>query len=102
MSYIPSLPMRAGFTYKIGYGPTVSINSKPRAIAKLTPWGMFVALFNRSDSHRKAIGHLIFIAVGLLAAGIEIYYNFTPIVLTVSQFLIPSTVQEIYDFIKKL
>lgn len=102
MSYIPSLPMRAGFTYKIGYGPTVSINSRPRTTVKGHIWDAIIALYNRSDSHRKAMGHLLFIAIGIIAAIIEISYNFTPLALTITQFIVPSIVQELFDFAKKL
>lgn len=102
MSPIIVPKMAPNFTYKIGFGPTVPISSRPRTTVKGHIWDAIIALYNRSDSHRKAMGHLLFIAIGIIAAVIEISYNFTPLALTITQFIVPSIVQELFDFAKKL
>lgn len=102
MTAITRIPMRPGLTITMG-GTSELVSSRPRRIpASDGTWQRAVALYNRSDAHRKIIGHVLFLAMGLIAAAIEIHMDFSPMVLTVTQFVLPAIIQEAYDFTKQL
>ena len=101
MSYIPSLPMRPGYTIVMS-GTSVPLYSRPIARKRFSLIKWLLRLPTKSDAHRKVIGHVLLIIAGLTAAGIEIEMNLGAITITVTQIIIPALAQEVYDFKWKL
>lgn len=83
-------------------GTSVPLYSRPIPAPKVTRMERIARLATRTDAHRKLSGHLVMIIVGLATATVEIILGVNPIILTLSQFIVPNIVQEAYDFIYQL
>ncbi len=80
---------------------TVTVAGKHKPISPTVPRRV-IAAANRSRPARKITGHVIFLTVGLIALMLECAHDFSPMSLVITQFLLPSIVQEVYDFIRQV